>query len=54
MTKVALVVFMTGVGLILIKPKENLTPFIPPQFGVVGIFRGATSSFFGYIGFDEV
>ena len=54
MAKVVLVVFMTVVGLALIKPKENLVPFIPPQFGLVGIFRGATSSFFGYIGFDEV
>lgn len=54
MTKVAVVVFMASVGLILIKPRENLTPFLPPQFGVAGIFRGATSSFFGYIGFDEI
>jgi APA family basic amino acid/polyamine antiporter len=54
MTKILVVVFMTVVGLILMKPKENLHPFIPPQFGLVGVFRGATSSFFGYIGFDEV
>jgi APA family basic amino acid/polyamine antiporter len=43
MTKVLLVVFMAVMGLILMKPKENLTPFLPPQFGLGGIFRGATS-----------
>jgi amino acid transporter len=53
-TKVLLVAFMAIMGLILMKPQENLTPFIPPQFGWSGIFRGATSSFFGYIGFDEL
>ncbi len=54
MTKVAVVVFMAIVGMMLMKPRENLTPFVPPQYGVAGILRGATSSFFGYIGFDEV
>ena len=54
MTKVLLVSFMAIVGMVLMKPRENLTPFIPPQFGWTGIFRGATSSFFGYIGFDEL
>ena len=53
-TKVLLVSFMAFFGLILMKPRENLTPFIPQQFGWAGIFRGATSSFFGYIGFDEL
>eukprot|EP01082_Thalassiosira_pseudonana_P012879 g11969.t1 g11969 contig6:956699-958428(+) len=33
---------------------ENLTPLIVPEFGTAGILRGATSSFFGYIGFDEI
>ena len=33
---------------------ENLNPLIPAQFGVAGIFRGSTSSFFGYIGFDDI
>lgn len=38
---------------------KNLTPFIPKatdngRFGMSGIFRGATSAFFGYIGYDEV
>jgi len=54
MTKVAVVVFMAVVGLILMQPQENLKPFLPPEFGISGIFRGATSSFFGYIGFDEI
>lgn len=46
--------FMAIVGISLMEPKENLVPFIPPQYGMAGVFRGATSSFFGYIGFDEV
>ena len=53
-TKVLLVAFMAIFGLILARPSENLVPFIPPQFGVAGILRGATSSFFGYVGFDEI
>lgn len=47
--KVGIVIFMTVGGLILTK-KENLSPLIPPQFGWVGVMRGATSSFFGYLG----
>jgi amino acid transporter len=50
---VTLLLFMAGTALILAKA-ENLTPLIPPQFGASGIIRGATSSFFGYIGFDEI
>jgi len=53
-TKVLLVSFMTILGLILIQPSSNLVPFLPPQFGYSGVVRGATSSFFGYIGFDEI
>jgi APA family basic amino acid/polyamine antiporter len=53
-TKVLLVSFMALAGMILMKPRQNLTPFIPQQFGWAGVFRGATSSFFGFIGFDEV
>ena len=53
MIKVSLVAFMALVGMSLMKP-QNLTPFIPPAFGYAGIFRGATSCFFGYIGFDEL
>jgi len=51
--KVLLVVFMGLGGLVLLKP-ANLKPFIPPELGIAGVFRGATSSFFGYIGYDEV
>jgi len=50
---VTLLLFMSGTALLLAKA-ENLSPLIPPQFGVSGIVRGATSSFFGYIGFDEI
>lgn len=50
---VSLVLFMAVMSMILAK-KENLTPLIPPEFGVSGVLRGATSSFFGYIGFDEI
>jgi len=49
--KVALVVFMIVGGFWLLDG-SNLTPFVP--FGTSGIFRGATSSFFGYLGYDEV
>eukprot|EP00560_Eucampia_antarctica_P007863 CAMPEP_0197824914 /NCGR_PEP_ID=MMETSP1437-20131217/2100_1 /TAXON_ID=49252 ORGANISM="Eucampia antarctica, Strain CCMP1452" /NCGR_SAMPLE_ID=MMETSP1437 /ASSEMBLY_ACC=CAM_ASM_001096 /LENGTH=497 /DNA_ID=CAMNT_0043424721 /DNA_START=118 /DNA_END=1608 /DNA_ORIENTATION=+ len=52
-TKVALVSFMSIGGLILFKP-ANMTPFIPPQFGVNGVFLGATKSFFGYMGYDAI
>lgn len=51
--KVILVLFMGIGGLTLLQP-ANLKPFIPPEFGIAGVFRGATSSFFGYIGYDEV
>ena len=50
---VSLVLFMAVMSIILAK-KENLTPLVPPEFGTSGILRGATSSFFGYIGFDEI
>jgi amino acid transporter len=51
--KVTLIAFMCIVSLSLFK-KENLVPMLPSQFGVQGILRGSTSSFFGYIGFDEI
>lgn len=51
--KVLLVLFMIFGGAWFFK-FENLTPFIPRNLGVSGIMRGATSSFFGYIGYDEV
>ncbi|KAL7517111.1 hypothetical protein ACHAWX_002061 [Stephanocyclus meneghinianus] len=50
---VTLLLFMAGLALFLAKA-DNMSPLIPPQFGVSGIIRGATSSFFGYIGFDEI
>lgn len=50
---VSLVFFMATMSLILAK-SENMSPFIPPEFGAGGVIRGATSSFFGYIGFDEI
>ena len=49
--KVALVLFMILAGFSLFR-SENLTPAAP--FGFGGILRGATSSFFGYLGYDEV
>ncbi len=49
--KVGVVSFMAITGFFFIRP-SNLTPFIP--FGVSGVARGATSSFFGYLGFDEI
>ena len=52
-SKVCLVAFMTIGGFAMLRP-SNLTPFIPPQFGAAGVLRGATSSFFGFVGYDEV
>ncbi|KAL7532959.1 hypothetical protein ACHAXR_004958 [Thalassiosira sp. AJA248-18] len=51
MLNVSLVFFMAAMSLVLVK-RENMTPLAP--FGAGGIVRGATSSFFGYIGFDEI
>lgn len=51
--KVSLVAFMVIMGASLADFRTNMRPLIPPEFGVNGIFRGATSCFFGYIGFDE-
>jgi len=53
MVKMGLVLFM-AFGSLYLLDASNLNPLVPPQFGVSGIFRGATSSFFGYIGFDEI
>eukprot|EP00591_Stephanopyxis_turris_P010823 CAMPEP_0195507076 /NCGR_PEP_ID=MMETSP0794_2-20130614/596_1 /TAXON_ID=515487 /ORGANISM="Stephanopyxis turris, Strain CCMP 815" /LENGTH=663 /DNA_ID=CAMNT_0040633627 /DNA_START=151 /DNA_END=2142 /DNA_ORIENTATION=- len=51
--KVLLVIFMTIGGFILMDT-TNLKPFVPPQFGVAGVMRGATTSFFGYLGYDGI
>ncbi|KAL7476363.1 hypothetical protein ACHAW6_002232 [Cyclotella cf. meneghiniana] len=51
--KVLLVLFMTVGGFLLFNA-ENITPIIPPEFGVSGVLHGAMSSFFGYLGFDAV
>lgn len=53
LVKVALVIFMTVTSFFLLEP-ENLTPLVPPEFGIGGIFRGASTLFFGYIGYDEI
>lgn len=52
-TKVGLVCFMAIGGLLLLDP-SNMKPFIPPQFGFAGVMRGATTSFFGYLGYDGI
>ena len=52
-TKVLLVAFMAILGFALLVP-ANLSPFIPPEFGATGVMRGATTSFFGYLGFDGI
>ncbi|KAI2494153.1 Amino acid permease [Fragilaria crotonensis] len=49
--KLLLVLFMIFGGLYFCD-SSNLTPFVP--FGTAGVLRGATSSFFGYLGYDEV
>jgi APA family basic amino acid/polyamine antiporter len=51
--KVAFVAFMTSMAFGLMDPK-NLTPFVPPEFGANGVLQGATASFFGFLGYDEV
>jgi amino acid transporter len=51
MLKMILVLFMIVAGLSFFK-SENLTNMAPK--GVNGILRGATSAFFGYLGYDEV
>ena len=51
--KVSLVIFMTAVGYSLLQP-ANLTPVVPQEFGISGVFRGASTLFFGYIGYDEI
>lgn len=49
--KLALVAFMTIGGFVYFK-RDHLTPFAPSGFD--GVFRGALTTFFGYLGYDEV
>ena len=49
--KVVLVLFMIGMGFAYFR-SENVADVAP--YGYYGIMRGATSAFFGYIGYDEV
>jgi len=51
--KVTLVVFMTTLAFLLFQP-SNLQPFIPHEYGSTGVIRGATSLFFGYLGYDGI
>jgi basic amino acid/polyamine antiporter, APA family len=51
--KAAVSVFMVVVGLYYAKP-ANWKPFLPDEFGVPGVMRGATALFFGYLGYDSI
>ncbi len=57
--KLVVVAAVIGFGAFYVKP-ANWHPFIPPNtgefghFGISGIFRGAATVFFAYIGFDAV
>jgi APA family basic amino acid/polyamine antiporter len=51
--KVLVVLFMIVYGLFLMQP-SNFQPLVPEKFGATGIFRGATATFFGYLGYDEI
>jgi len=57
--KLAVVCAVIGFGAFYVKP-ANWHPFIPPNtgefghFGISGVFRGAATVFFAYIGFDAV
>lgn len=50
--KMVIVVFMIVGGFCLFEPKNMQPPLMP--FGLKGVCRGATVSFFGYLGYDEV
>lgn len=50
--KISVVTFMIVVGFVYVNP-SNWSPFIPPQLGVSGVIRGATGTFFGYLGYDQ-
>lgn len=62
MTKISVVTFIIIAGLSKYN-SDNVTPWIPPEetnaagevvYGLPGVFLGASASFFGYIGYDEV
>lgn len=62
MTKISVVIFIIVVGLCRFDT-DNVTPFIPDEklnpmgevaYGWPGVLLGASASFFGYIGYDEV
>jgi APA family basic amino acid/polyamine antiporter len=57
--KVAVLLIFIGIGTNYLfqhpdLPTRNWHPFIPPEFGISGILRGAAIIFFAYIGFDAV
>lgn len=52
-TKCTIVAFMVIAGFFFVDP-TNYTPFIPPSYGIAGVLRGSTATFFGYLGYDEV
>ncbi|NVY96392.1 amino acid permease [Lactobacillus sp. DCY120] len=49
--KILIIIVFIVVGLFYVKPK-NWTPFAP--FGASGVFNGAATVFFAYLGFDAV
>jgi APA family basic amino acid/polyamine antiporter len=51
--KASVAVFMVIAGFYYAKP-ANWHPFLPAKFGVPGVMRGATATFFGYLGYDSV
>lgn len=62
MTKISVVLFIIVVGFMKFDV-DNITPLVPESstnglgqvvFGLPGVFLGASASFFGYIGYDEV
>jgi len=52
-TKLVTLVIVIFAGIQFVNP-ANFQPFIPPEFGVSGMFAGASIVFFAYIGFDSV
>ncbi|CAJ1334467.1 unnamed protein product [Effrenium voratum] len=51
--KIGLILFMIATALAAFDAK-NFQPFISEDHGISGILRGATDSFFGFLGFDAV